>query len=245
MDAAIDRANSVERVTRRGKMTSRWAEEKQAVVNAARELHRLGLVTGTSGNVSVKLAHTDGDRDLIAITPLGKPYDTLGADDVVVVDLDVEQVEGELTPSSETLMHASIYRVRPDVGAAIHTHSVFCSVASVAGLEIPPIIDEMMIAVGGTVKVSDYAFPGTQELADNVYAALEDRNAALIRNHGAIGVGCDLREALNVCALVERAAQVFIYASMLGKVNQLPADAVETELAIYQMRRQVSGEVSQ
>ena len=226
-------------------MTSQWANEKRAVVEAAQEIARLGLVVWNSGNVSVRLAHVDGARDLIAITPLGKPYDTLLADDVVVVDFDVEQVEGELTPSSETLMHTSIYRARPDVGAAIHTHSVFCSVAAVAGMEIPPIIDEMMIAVGGPVKVSHYAFPGTQELADSVCAALGDRNAALIRNHGAVGVGRDLREALNVCALLERTAQVFIYASMLGKVHPLPADAVETELAIYKMRRQVSGEVSQ
>ena len=201
----------------------------------------LGLVTGSSGNVSMRLRRDDDTRELLAVTPSGKPYATLKDEDIVITDFDVESVEGELTPSSETLLHVAIYRARPDVQAVIHTHSVFSSVAALAGLDIPPIIDEMMIAIGGPVKVSRYAFPGTQELADNVCAALDERNGALIRNHGAVGVGRDLREALDVCALVERVAQIFIYASMLGKANTLPSEVIEAELSIYRMRRQDMG----
>ena len=218
-------------------MASPWSAEKRAVVAAAQEMASLGLVTGASGNVSVRLASLEDGRELLAITPLGAAYGTMKEEDVVIADFDVEQVEGEGMPSSETLMHVGVYRMRPDVQAVIHTHPVFGSVAAVAGLEIPPIIDEMMIMVGGPVKVSEYAFPGSQELADAVSKALGERNAALIRNHGAVGVGRDLREALDVCALVERVAQVFIYASMLGKVEALPADIVEAELAIYRMRQ--------
>ena len=201
----------------------------------------LGLVTGASGNVSVRLTPSDDSSELMAITPSGRPSASLTGDDVVVTDLDVETVEGELVPSSEALLHVAIYRARPDVRAVIHTHSVFCSVAAVAGLEIPPMIDEVMVEVGGTVRVSEYAFPGTQELADSVSAALGERNAALIRNHGAVGVGRDLRQALDVCSLIERAAQIFIYASLLGKVNALPPDVVEAELAIFRMRSQSPG----
>ena len=205
------------------------------MVAAAQEMVSLGLVTGASGNVSARLAPLDDSRELLAVTPSGKPYASLIDDDIVVADFDVEPVEGDLTPSTETLLHVAIYRARPDVHAVIHTHSVYSSVAAVAGLEIPPVIDEMTITLGGPIKVSKYAFPGTQELADSVCAALGERKAALIRNHGAVGVGCDLREALDVCALVERVAQVFVYASLLGKVNTLPPDVVEAELAIYQM----------
>ena len=205
------------------------------MVAAAQEMVSLGLVTGASGNVSARLAPFDDSRELLAVTPSGKQYGSLTDDDIVVADFDVEPVEGDLTPSTETLLHVAIYRARPDVHAVIHTHSVYSSVAAVAGLEIPPVIDEMTITLGGPVKVSKYAFPGTQELADSVCAALGERKAALIRNHGAVGVGCDLREALDVCALVERVAQVFVYASLLGKVNTLPPEVVEAELAIYQM----------
>ena len=218
-------------------MASRWSAEKRAVVAAAQEIASLGLVTGASGNVSVRLTPLEDGRELLAITPSGTAYGTMKEEDVVVADFDVEQVEGDGTPSLETLMHVGVYRARPDVRAVIHTHPVFGSVAAVAGLEIPPIIDEMMIAVGGPIEVSEYAFPGTQELADAVCEALGERNAALIRNHGALGVGRDLREALDVCTLVERVAQVFVYASMLGKVEALPPDIVEAELAIFRMRQ--------
>ena len=219
-------------------MSSRWAEEKNAVVVAAQEMAALGLVTGAGGNVSSRLPTDAGSPELLAVTPFGKPYASLADDDIIVTDFDVEPVEGELPPSSETLLHVAIYRARPDVRAVMHTHSVFASVAAVGGLEIPPIVDEMIIAVGGPVEVSAYAFPGSQELADNVCAALGVRNAALIANHGAVGVGQNLRKALDMCALVERVAQIFVHASLLGKVNTLPLHVIEAELAIYRMQRE-------
>ena len=217
-------------------MSSRWSAEKRAVVAAAQEMASLELVTGTSGNVSLRLT-SDDSPDLLAVTPSGTPYSTMTADDVIVVDFDVDQIEGDGTPSLETLTHVGIYRARPDVQAVIHTHPIYGSVAAVAGLDIPPIIDEMMIAVGGPVKVSEYAFPGTQEMADAVCEALGERNGALIRNHGAVGVGRDLREALDVCTLIERVAQIFLYASILGKAETLPDDIVEAELAIFRMKQ--------
>ena len=215
-----------------------WQDEKQSVVDAAREMLSMGLVTGTSGNVSVRLAPGVDERELFAVTPTGAPYGSLSAEDIVVTNFDMTPVEGELVPSSESLLHVEIYKRRPDVRAVIHTHSVFSSVAAVAGTDIPPIIDEVMISIGGPIVVSAYAFPSSQELADNVCEALEDRNAALIRNHGAVGVGGNLRQALEVCALIERVSQVYYYASLAGKANTLPAKVVEAERAIFKMRRQ-------
>ena len=146
------------------------------------------------------------------------------------------------SPPRESLLHAAIYRARPDINAVMHTHSVFCSVAAVAGLEIPPIIDEMVIAIAGLSRSPSTPFQRLRKLADSVCAAAwGERNAALIRHHGAVGVGGDLREALDVCTLGERAAQVFVYASLLGKVDPLPPDVVEAELAIFRMRRQGGG----
>ena len=222
-------------------MGNRWESEKRAVRLTAQEMATLGLVTGSSGNVSLRLPPFDNYPELLAVTPSGKPYSSLKDDDIVVTDFDVEPVEGESMPSSETLLHVAIYRARPDVGAVIHTHSVFSSVAAVAGLDVPPIIDEMVVSVGGPIKVSEYAFPGTQELAESVCEALGDRKAALIRNHGAVGVGRDLQEALQICSLLERVAQIFVYSSVLSKINALPEDVVSAEMAIYRMREKGSG----
>ena len=217
-------------------MTSRWQAQKSEVAEAARRLAEQGLLPGAAGNISVRL-EPQGGRELMAITPLGRQNAGLTEDDVVVVDFDVEPVEGELAPSSESLLHVGIYRARADVGAVVHSHSQFASVAAVGKTRIPPIIDEMVVAIGGAVEVSEYAFPGTQELADSVCLALGERNAALIGNHGAVCVGRDLEEATDVCAVTERIAQVFVQASLLGGVSELPREAVEAERAIFRMRR--------
>ena len=197
---------------------------------------KLGLTTSKSGNVSMRLER-DGVRELMAITPTGKPYAALAPGDIAVVDFDIEPAEEGPPPSSEALMHAGIYRARADVGAVMHTHSVFASAVAVSGLgQIPSIIDEMVVYLGGAVQVSEYAFPGTQEMADNVLAALAERNAALIKNHGVVGLGRDLDEALEVCELTERLAEVHHRAVALGGAEALPEDVVEAEAAIYKMR---------
>ena len=213
-------------------MISNFTDERAAIVSTAREIDRLGLVSGSSGNVSLRL----NQEGLMAITPMGVPYSQLTEGDVVVVDSELEPVEGELAPSSESLLHVGIYGRRKDIGAVIHTHSIFSSVAAVTGQEIPPIIDEMVVYVGGEIRVSQYAFPGTVALAENVCSALQDRSAALIRNHGAVGVGHTIKEALRVCMLIERVAQIYVYASITGSISELPADVVKREQAIYSMR---------
>ena len=221
-------------------MAGRWDAEKRAVVDAARRMVELRLTTGSSGSVSVRLA-TDEASQLLAVTPLGKPHRELADEDVVVADFDLDPVEGDLAPSSESLLHVAIYRSRPDVGAVVHTHAAYSTVAAVAGLEIPPLVDEMVVHVGGPIRVSEYAFPGTRELADNVSTALGPRNAALIRNHGAVWVGRDLWEAVDIAALVERVAQVFVFTSALGKAHSLPPEVVQAEVALFDMRREASG----
>ena len=217
-------------------MEMKWREERQAVLAAVQRMSALALTVGTSGNVSMRLAGDVGDRELMAITPSGVAYDMLRAEDILVTDMDIEPVYGEGIPSSESLLHAEIYVRRGDVSAVIHTHSPYATAAAVAGVDIPLIIDEMALVIGGTVKVSEYAFPSSDALAANVCAALGGRNAALIRNHGVVGVGADLDEALRVCELVEHAARVLVYASTLGKVTPLPADVVEAETALFEMR---------
>jgi len=217
----------------------RWGAEKRAVADAARRLAVLGLVTGSSGNVSARVVPAG---NLMAITPAGKRYAELEGGDVVVADFEVETVEDGLPPSSESLLHAAIYVRRPDVEAVVHTHSTFATVAAVGGDAIPPLVDEMVIYAGGAIEVSEYAFPGTQELADAVCDALGPRNAALIRNHGAVAVGRDLAEAVDLATLVERVAQVFVFTSLMGKAVELPSEVVAIEKALFEMRKTASGE---
>ena len=216
-------------------MKSKWQEHKQSVAETARKMAELGLVVGTAGNVSVRLDPEDG-RDLMAVTPSDTPYENLTHNDVVVTDFEIEPVEGSLLPSSESLLHTGIYQGRPDVHAVVHTHSVYSSVLAVSGINLPPVIDEVVIYVGGEIKVSKYGFPGTPELARNVCEALGENKAAFIANHGAVTVGSTLEEALSVCLLVERACQIYIMARSLGQVVPIAPEFVSAQTAIYRLK---------
>ena len=205
---------------------------KQQVAEVARRMAELDLVSGTSGNVSARLS--DG---LMAITPMGKSYEGMTADDIVVVDGDLNPVEGDLMPSSESLLHVAIYAARPDVGGIVHTHAVYSSAVAAAGLAIPPIVDEMVVNLGGAVRVSEYAPPASETVAERVCDALGNRDAALIRNHGAVAVGADPEAALKASILTERVAKIFVLSSILGHPTTLPDEVVASEAAIFEMRR--------
>lgn len=205
---------------------------KEQVAEVARKMAELGLVSGTSGNVSARLP-----GGLMAVTPMGKSCEGMSADDMVVVDGDLYPVKGDLMPSSESLLHAAIYAARPDIGGIVHTHAVYSSAVAAAGMNIPPIVDEMVVNLGGEVRVSEYAPPASEAVAEHVCEALGNRDAALIRNHGAVGVGVDVRSALEASVLTERVAQIFVLSSVLGSPTTLPDEVVTTEAAIFEMRR--------
>lgn len=213
---------------------SRWQQEKGIVLKASQKMLEKGLVVGTSGNVSLRLP-PQNDRELLAITPSRRYYDLLTVDDIQVIDFEGEPVEGELVPSVEAMLHIGIYQARGNVNAVVHTHSVFASAISVAGLEIPAIMDDQVTCLGGEIELAKYALPGSQELGENVLAALGEKNAVLLPNHGAIGIGRSMREAFTACELLEKTAKVYFLALALGKVGQLPAEAKEVEQAFFAM----------
>ena len=217
-----------------------YRPERETLLEAVLELDRRGLVSGSSGNVSRRLANENGEERYL-ITPAGITYDRIETDDLVVVDGDLEPVGAELVPSTESLLHLGIYRGRPDINAIVHTHSLYASVAAVTMTEIPPIVDEMVVYIGGPIAVADYAFPGTPELAAAGLEALEDRRAVLLRNHGMCAVGSDLDEAMRVAVLVERVAQIYVQAEMVGGATELPDFAVEAERQVYLMRSGLAG----
>lgn len=209
-----------------------WESQKIEVLEAAQQMCQEGFVVGTSGNVSLRFKDPEG-QEAVAITPSGCHYDTMKTNDIVIVDLEGQRLEGELTPSIETTLHTGIYKVRKKVNAVIHTHPVYGSIIAVAGLEIPGILDDQVTQIGGEIRVAPYAISGSPEMAANVIASLGPRNAVLMANHGAIAVGRNMREAFTMCKLAEKTARIFISALALGKVNLLPAEAAEVEKAYF------------
>jgi L-fuculose-phosphate aldolase len=187
------------------------------------------LVAGTWGNISVIDAH----RQHVAIKPSGMDYLELQAKDVVVVDLKGNIVDGDRKPSSEIRLHLAIYRSRPDISAVVHTHSIYASACAVAGKAIPPMVEDLVQIVGGGVDVAPYALPGTEEVAANAVQSLGAKFAVLLESHGAVGVGKNLKEAFTVCQLIEKSAQIYLLAQLIGGAKLLKEQDVQIMHQFY------------
>jgi L-fuculose-phosphate aldolase len=205
------------------------------VLDAVRRIVAAGLVSGASGNVSRRIPRPDGD--LFAVTVSRVPYHRYGVEHVVVVNNELEPVFGEGIPSSESLSHLGIYAARPDVGAVIHTHSLYASAFAVAAQPIPCVLDEQVLTLGGDIQVAEYGASASEELARNAAVALGDRAAVLLRHHGAIGVGADLDEAVAVVDLVERVAKIALLSRQLGEPRHLPVEIVAEQRKVYRMMK--------
>lgn len=144
--------------------------ERERIVAAARRLGSDGQVTGTAGNMSERAG------ELVAITPTGGALNALTPEQIAVVDLDGEQVDGDLLPTSELGLHLGVYR-RYGAGAVVHTHPPYGTALS-AVLDELPVVHYQMLALGGPIRVAPYATFGTDELAEATLDALEDRAAA-------------------------------------------------------------------
>ena len=216
-------------------MTRHVDDAPEAVLAAAKSMLRRGLVEGTAGNISARQA--DGT---IVITPSSVDYDEMALDDLVVIDLDgavVSAKEGR-SPSSEKPLHLACFRAFDDVGAVIHSHAVHASMFAVARQPIPPCVDEFAIYVGGEVRCADYAASGSDELSDAAVAALQDRGAALLANHGMVAVAPTPAKALHITALVERTAMIVWGASQLGTPVPIPDDVNQSFAGIYRYLRE-------
>lgn len=206
---------------------------RASVLETAKELLRKGLVEGTSGNVSGRMP--DGS---VCITPSSVAYETMTLDDLVLVDLNGEKVEGERSPSSEKALHLACYRAFDEVGGVIHSHPVFATMFAVAREPVPAIIEEFVVFVGGDVPVCEYRTTGTDELGDEVVRHLGDRSAALLANHGMVSIGATPERALHAAAVVERSAQIVWGARLLGKVHEIPSDVNDNFAGVYRWMRE-------
>lgn len=207
-----------------------YAEQREQVSEYAKRMWKAGLVVGSAGNISLRAP----DPDRFVITPSSIAYDLLTPEQVVVIDGEEDLVEGERAPSFETPVHLAVYRARPDVGAVVHTHSRYATAMALARRPIAPVLDEMVVYLGGQVEVARYGSSGTAALAQNVVDALGDRSAVLLAAHGVLTTGKDLAKAYKNAELVEHVAHVVVTASALGgELARLPDEVLEAERDMY------------
>jgi L-fuculose-phosphate aldolase len=205
-----------------------------AVLDAAKDMLRRGLVEGTAGNISARRA--DGN---VVITPSSVDYRDMRLDDLVVIDADgsvLQAAEGR-SPSSEMQLHLACYRAFDDIGSVIHSHPVWATMFAIAHESIPACIDEFAVYCGGDVRCADYAASGTPDVGTNAVKALEDRGAALIANHGLVAVGPRPDKVMHITALVERTAQIVWGARALGGPVPIPEGVNRNLASVYSYLR--------
>jgi len=199
---------------------------RDRLVNVGKQLFNYSLVVGTEGNISARIPRTDR----ILIKPSGVSMGFLKAEDIVVVDLDGNKIDGELAPSIETPLHTAIYRVRSDVQGVVHTHAPFSTAFGIAGTEIIPLQVEMFLYIPNGVPIVPFKLPGSKELAEAVQNLVRDYNAVILENHGLITVGSTIEEALLLTRMIEECAKVQLVATLLAGKDAISWEALKRKL---------------
>jgi L-fuculose-phosphate aldolase len=203
---------------------SRERELRDAVVATAQAMNVAGINRGKSGNVSARIRSVGFDGFLV--TPTGMPYDTMTADDIVAMTLNGE-ARGARHASSEWRFHSELYRTRDDLHGIVHAHPPFATTLACLHRGIPPFHYMIAAAGGRDIRCAPYATFGSPELAALAVAAMADRRACLLANHGMIAAGEDLAAALSLAIEVEGLAEMYWRALQIGE----PAILSDAEMA--------------
>lgn len=204
----------------------RWRNE---LIDYGLKLSKAGLNVNSSGNLSVRFNSEDGTGFLI--TPSGIPYEEIQPEDIVhivVTNNGCFKAIGIKKPSSEWYLHEYLYRARPDIGAIVHTHSLYASMASCLDEPIPP-FHYMVAAAGGTeIPCAPYATFGTPALAESCRDTMgKDLFGCLLSHHGSIAAGADLPKAYALAVEIESLARMWINLKQLGSCRLIDSEEMK------------------
>ena len=204
-------------------------EIKKEICEVGHKLYNMGFVAANDGNISVKVS----DHEFYC-TPTGVSKGSLTPDMIIKVDENGNKLEGKLNPSSEIKMHMRVYRDRPDVNAVVHAHPPIATAFTVAGIELDQYILPEAVLTIGSVPTCQYGTPSTMEIPDSLAPYIQNHDAFLLENHGALTVGCNLTKAQFIMEEVEFNAKICKYAMELGAVHEIPNDQLKKLMELRQ-----------
>jgi len=217
---------------------------KREVVETAQKLTEKGYLMATGGNLSVRIPR----HNALAITPSNYDYMKMVPEDICILDLELNVIEGHRDPSVESALHAGVYKARPDVNAVVHTHQVYASALAVLGAPIPALFDEQARFLGRSVEIIPYGPSGTGFLTRRVVKAVRSKNNAYImKNHGVLCFGHYLERAAHNVEIVEKCAHAYLLALCTGKkVSKIPLPIREIAYARLRsdQKKAARGEIS-
>ncbi len=204
---------------------------REHLLDSVIKANEVDLIRLSAGNISTRTE--DG---LVAITASGVKYRNMTVEDISIVDLDGNLVEG-LKPSSETPMHTVIYRNLPDVGSIYHTHSAFAITFAMLGDDIPMANLELLVC-GAPIPVAPWACPATTKAGEVTVEIFKDRpglRVVLLRKHGLVAIGANLDHAFDMAFNAEVGFRSYYQALVLGKPEPVTAEQFAEVKAVYHL----------
>jgi L-fuculose-phosphate aldolase len=200
---------------------------KNNIIEAGKRAYARGYVASNDGNISARI-----DKKHILITPTGISKGFMKASDLIVVDMSGKIISGKIKPSSEIQIHLQIYKERADVNSVCHLHPPYATGFAVAGIPLDQYVLQEVIISLGTIPLVPYGTTGSEELYKPLLPLLQNYDAFLLANHGALTVGTDIFNAYYKMETLEHVAQIIFIAKQLGNVNTLNAGQVEKLVAL-------------
>lgn len=200
--------------------------EREQLLGVMQKLLQCGLNRGTSGNASVRV------KDGILLTPTGMDVEDMIASDMVFMNEDGEY-EGDRKPTSEWMFHLDILKQRPEIGAVIHTHSMFATTLACLRKDVPPFHYMIAVSGGDSIRCAPYALFGSEALSKSALSALEGRRACLLANHGMIALGEDIKQAFDVTVEVEALCEQYLRALQVGEPKILTDEEMREVFAQF------------
>ncbi len=205
---------------------------RQEVCKANKLLPTYGLVTWTSGNVSGR----DPESGLVVIKPSGVMFEDLTPENMAVVNLAGEVVEGTLGASTDTASHVEVYANRPDVMGIVHTHSNYATAFAAVGKSIPVCLTAIADEFGCEIPCSGYARIGGKAVGQEILRCIGDSPAILMKQHGVFTVGKSVMKAVKAAVMVEDVARTVWLAMQIGQVEKLSDEEIAANFDRYQNR---------
>ena len=189
--------------------------KKQKLIEACNKISRLGLIKGSSGNLSLRI-----DTERYLLTSSGCSLEHLKDQDIVTMSIDGKIISGE-NPSSEWMIHGDLYKERSDIRSIVHTHSKYVCVLACLHKELPPFHYMVAIAGGENIRCCPYELFGTKKLSNNVIEAMKNRNACRMANHGLVVGSSSLANSVYIAEEVESLCEQYVNALAIGNVQLL------------------------
>jgi L-ribulose-5-phosphate 4-epimerase len=202
--------------------------EKRAIIDAALALKEYNLIALSGGNVSLRL-----DNGHILVTPSGMSYKGMVEDDIIVMTLKGIVVEGERRPSVDTEALLHIYQNLGEVNSVIHTHQVYATAAGLVTDVLPCAVTTLPNATLGAVNVAPYSSAASLEMGIEAVKHLDGKRAVILKHHGVITVGGNLKEALYAAVYLEDAAKTWLVARSVAEVPTLNEAQIQKAVEVF------------